>query len=284
MKEKITKSLKFLPLIFLGISIYFTISVIFNGYLTNNPNSKMTENEIQFLETFIKNLKTKKYQNIFNVLNENLGEKENILKELNKKEYNDTIKIAKPEIRILLKKENLNLEKIQLEEGKTILFLIENNSENSTLCEISFGKNNEEHYEIVGFNFTEIKLSISEIQLMDKLKFENLEFSNYLVLCYILFIIVIWTFAYLKLINSNYSSEKKYYFLLFLFVAGITYDWNSSELLTQYQFISLNLNPVAIKKNNFLENWKVIISFPLGAVIFLLKTITMEDKKNKNVE
>ncbi|TGK50549.1 hypothetical protein EHQ16_05240 [Leptospira kanakyensis] len=283
MKQKLLSYIKFLPLGFLTFSIAFTIYIILNGYLIKEPENKLDSSEIVFLETFIKNVKSKDINQIYKVLNSNIGDKNSILKVLNEKEFYDTVNNAIPKVTLFLKDENYNLESVGLKEGKSLQFLLENKNGESTYCSITIGKNNKGKLEIAGFEFTNIKLSISEIILKDKLKTENLTSSNYLIIGYILFTLIIWTAAYITLIYSKYSSEKKYYFLIFLFVFGITYDWNSSELLEQYQFISMTLNPLSVKKTNFLENWKLIISFPLGAIIFLAKiliTTKLNNEKN----
>ncbi|XDD52995.1 hypothetical protein AB3N62_10925 [Leptospira sp. WS4.C2] len=283
MKQKLLKYFKFIPLVFLTFSISFTIYIIFNGYLIKNPESKLESAEIKYLETFIKNLKSKKIDDIAKVLNSNVGDKNAIIKVLNEKEFYDTASKANPKIILFLKDDKFDLESIGLQDGKNLQFLLENKNGESTYCTINIGKNNNGKLEIAGFEFTNIKLSIAEIIAKDKLKIENLTIGNYFIIGYIILIIIIWAIAYTKLISSKYSSEKKYYFLIFLFVAGITYDWNESELLTQYQFISMNLSPIAVKKNNFLENWKLIISFPIGAVIFLIKNMMKSDLSNENV-
>lgn len=283
MKQKLLKFLKYSPLVFLTFSISFTIYIIFNGYLIKNPASKLESTEIEFLETFIKNLKSKNINEVYKVLNSNVGDKNTIVKVLNEKEFYETVTLAIPKIKLFLKEENFDLESIELKDGKNLQFLLENKNGESTYCTINIGKNKNGKLEIAGFEFTNIKLSIDEIILKDRLKIENLTVGNYLIIGYIILTIYIWAIAYTKLISSQFSSEKKYYFLLFLFVAGITYDWNSSEFLTQYQFISMNLSPIAVKKNNFLENWKLIVSFPIGAVIFLIKYMTKSNPRNENV-
>ncbi|MCW7490859.1 hypothetical protein [Leptospira meyeri] len=283
MKQKLLKFLKYSPLFFLTFSISFTIYIIFNGYLIKNPASKLESTEIEYLETFIKNLKSKNINEVYKVLNSNVGDKNTIVKVLNEKEFYETVTLAIPKIKLFLKEENFDLESIELKDGKNLQFLLENKNGESTYCTINIGKNKNGKLEIAGFEFTNIKLSIDEIILKDRLKIENLTVGNYLIIGYIILTIYIWAIAYTKLISSQFSSEKKYYFLLFLFVAGITYDWNSSEFLTQYQFISMNLSPIAVKKNNFLENWKLIVSFPIGAVIFLIKYMTKSNPRNENV-
>ncbi|MCW7469373.1 hypothetical protein [Leptospira kanakyensis] len=283
MKQKLLSYIKFLPLGFLTFSIAFTIYIILNGYLIKEPENKLDSSEIVFLETFIKNVKSKDFNQIYKVLNSNIGDKNSILKVLNEKEFYDTVNNAIPKVTLFLKDENYNLESVGLKEGKSLQFLLENKNGESTYCSITIGKNNNGKLEIAGFEFTNIKLSISEIILKDKLKTENLTSSNYLIIGYILFTLIIWTAAYITLISSKYSSEKKYYFLIFLFVFGITYDWNSSELLEQYQFISMTLNPLSVKKTNFLENWKLIISFPLGAIIFLAKILITTKLNNEKI-
>lgn len=283
MKQKLIKYLKFIPLVFLIFSISFSIYNVFNGYLIKNPDSKLEVTEIEYLESFIKNLKSKNINEIYKILNSNVGNKDTIINLLNQKEFYDTVSKANPKIILFLKEEKLNLESIELKDGKNLQFLLENKNGESTYCTINLGKNNNGKIEISGFEFTNIKLSIDEIILKDKLKIEELTIGNYLIIGYIILIILIWTFAYKKLTSSKYSSEKKYYFLLFLFVAGITYDWNSPEFLTQYQFVSMNLSPIAFKKNNFLENWNLIVSFPIGAVIFLIRYMTNSDRSNENV-
>ncbi|PJZ79276.1 hypothetical protein [Leptospira meyeri] len=283
MKQKLLKFLKYSPLAFLTFSISFTIYIIFNGYLIKNPASKLESTEIEYLETFIKNLKSKNINEIYKVLNSNVGDKNTIIKVLNEKEFYDTVTLAIPKIKLFIKEENFDLESIELKDGKNLQFLLENKNGESTYCTINIGKNKNGKLEIAGFEFTNIKLSIDEIIQKDRLKIEDLTVGNYLIIGYIILTIYIWAIAYTKLISSQYSSEKKYYFLLFLFVAGITYDWNSSEFLTQYQFISMNLSPIAVKKNNFLENWKLIVSFPIGAVIFLIKYMTKSNPRNENV-
>ncbi|XDD52963.1 hypothetical protein AB3N62_10765 [Leptospira sp. WS4.C2] len=283
MKLKLLAYLKFLPLVFLIFSISFTIYIIYNGLLLKEPENKLDPSKIVFLETFIKNIKTKDINKIYRVLNSNIGDKNSVLNVLNEMEFYDTVNKAIPKITLFLKEENIDLKSAGLREGTSLHFILENKNGESTYCAITIGKNTDGKLEIAGFEFTNLKLSIAEIIQKDKLKTESLTLSNYLIIGYIILITIIWAAAYIKLISSKYSSEKKYYFLIFLFVAGITYDWNSSELLEQYQFISMTLNPISVKKNNFLENWKLIISFPLGAVIFLMKTLIKPNLNNENV-
>jgi hypothetical protein len=283
MIKELQKYLKYSPLVFLIFSIIFSIYIVFNGYLIKNPESKLESTEIQYLETFIKNIKSKNLNEIFKVLNSKVADKNTIIKVLNEKDFDDTINKANPKIKLFIKEEKFDLKSVELEDGRKLQFLLENKNGESTFCTFSIGRNKNGNPEIAGFEFTNIKLSIDEIIQKDRLKTQDLSLGNYLIIGYIFLIIFIWAFADGKLISSKYSSEKKYYLLLFLFVAGITYDWNSSELLTQYQFISLNLNPISIKKHNFYENWKLIISFPIGAVIFLIKYMTNSERSNENV-
>lgn len=273
MKQKIINFLKIAPLLFLTISICFTFYIVFKGLLIRDPSRTLNSNEIKFIEEFNNNLKAKKVNKILNVLNSKVSDRNELITFFNKKEFKDIPGNLIPKIQFITNEENVNFEEIGLHDGKKIEFLLAREDGKSLLCVLYFGKNIKEYLEIAGFNFKNIELSISEILERDKLKTNNFSASNFLILGYLFIVILIWIIAYIKLIKSSYSSEKKYYFLIFLFVAGITYDWNSSELLTQYQYISLKLSPLDIKKHSYLENWKILVSFPIGAVLLIFKLV-----------
>ncbi|MEI1280535.1 hypothetical protein V6Z05_19550 [Leptospira venezuelensis] len=282
MKQKLIYLLKLLPIMLLAISLISTIFMVTKGFLISDSSKVIDSSEIEFIENFIKDLKTKNNLKIYQAVNSKAFPKNDLEAILKKREITEILKGTTPKIQIFIKEDKVSLESFGLQDGKGVQFLIEKKGEKTIQCSFSIGKNRKGVSEIAGFYFKDNDLSIEEIRLRDKLKISNLSLSNYIIIAYLLSGLALWIFAYVKLVNSIYTNEIKYYFLLFLFVAGLSYDWNSSDFLSQYQFISFHLNPLSINKHSYVENWKITVSFPLGAIIFLTKLSSASLRKIEN--